>query len=106
MTRLELYEQLKEHDWYHACSDDINVWRQGFADAIRLQLELQARLFPFPFWSISASIHGFILEKAVKVGTNTYRLEPWVNDMHIASLTRDCLITQAEHDAIQAWFHQ
>lgn len=39
MTLLELYQQLEQHDWFHAMSDSHEVWQRGDANWNRLMTE-------------------------------------------------------------------
>lgn len=105
MTRQELYQKLKHFDWYYDYSDDGEVWRRGRARQQELEAELRSLGCTFAWWDIFRSISGFILENAVEVMSGEFRFPKWLYDSRFASLRRTDLITQAQHDEIQAWFN-
>jgi hypothetical protein len=104
MTRAQLLNDLKRHDWYYMYSDDHGVWKRGSENASRLCERLAELDCPFQWWDINKAISGAILENHVEVNPGEYRDPTWKYDC-IASRKRDDLLTQAEVDKILEWFN-
>jgi len=104
MTRQELLTRLKQHDWYHAMSDDHEVWKRGSADASALQAQLLLLDCPYSWWDIHRAIHDFNIEKYELQEDGKYRDPNWQYDC-IASKSRSELLTKDEIDLILYWFN-
>ena len=101
MTKLELRNALKIHDWTYCYSDSSSVWERGHNNEMKLKSELKKHNSPFSMGEFYSWVYNFILEdfketengKFVRIGSER------------GTLTRDELITREKFNAIENWLN-
>jgi hypothetical protein len=105
VTRQELFEALKHHDWFYAYSDDHRVWKRGAAKNVELGNALNTQNCPFRMQDIRKAVQGMIVEEyLVDTDGTFYKQEYRDKGWNMYQPRRDEMITASERDKIIAWF--
>ena len=100
-----LFERLRMHDWYHAYSDDHNVWKRGRQRQQTLQRELEEVSCPYTLSEIRMTVHNMILEDFVEEEPGKWYRHP-KKYQNVAPSRRNDLIERSRAEEITTWFEE
>ena len=97
-----LMEQLRNHDWYYAYSDDHRVWTRGEQENKRLRALLADFQCPYEMSKLRMAVHNMVVEDYVeeKPGRWFRQGNKYPN---IAPTKRSELMHRADQVQIMAW---